>query len=255
MDQAELVTCLCNSCPGRITFERARFDPMAPAVVACPHCGQETQLYIPKSSERIASPPPLPQVGTPPLIHPQPTAPAAPKSRLKIGLLTAVTLVVLLLIIVGIHRRTSSTELWSTSQTVTNGNVEVTIGGLFMNQLFLDNGEGLGVTPLQGRYLFISLDVRNTDSKMKLDFSTWRDVASLSDEHGNAYKRIVPGFGQRFAYMPVVGDSIYPGSYVNDLLIFEGPVSQAESLYLQLPAGNFGGLGWLRFQVPTSRIR
>jgi Holliday junction DNA helicase RuvB subunit len=68
--EAEFVTCLCNTCSGKIEFERASFDPVAPAVVTCPHCGLETQLYISKTSVRIGGLPPLPQMPTPPIISP-----------------------------------------------------------------------------------------------------------------------------------------------------------------------------------------
>jgi hypothetical protein len=40
------VTCLCNTCSGKIEFERAAFDPRNPNVITCPHCGLETQLYL-----------------------------------------------------------------------------------------------------------------------------------------------------------------------------------------------------------------
>jgi len=66
--QTEFVTCLCNSCSGKIEFERASFDPEAPAVVACPHCGSQTQLYIPESFIRAPEPPSLGGASTSPVI-------------------------------------------------------------------------------------------------------------------------------------------------------------------------------------------
>jgi hypothetical protein len=63
--ESEFVTCLCISCSGRIEFERASFDLKAPALVACPHCGLETQLYIPKPIARTPGlPPPSPSIST-----------------------------------------------------------------------------------------------------------------------------------------------------------------------------------------------
>jgi hypothetical protein len=62
----EFVTCLCRSCSGQIEFELALFDPEDPAVIACPHCGVETQLYLPgpqAGNLAAQTPPPAP---TPP---------------------------------------------------------------------------------------------------------------------------------------------------------------------------------------------
>ena len=62
--QSEFVTCLCNTCQGKIEFERASFDPSTPPVVSCPHCGLETHLYIPQSVKIPRLPPPSPSPAT-----------------------------------------------------------------------------------------------------------------------------------------------------------------------------------------------
>ncbi len=57
--ESEFVTCLCNSCSGKIEFDRTLFDPEAPAAVECPHCGLETVLYVPgRDKIRPAAAPP-----------------------------------------------------------------------------------------------------------------------------------------------------------------------------------------------------
>jgi len=73
--EAEFVTCLCNVCSGKVEFDRALFDPSAPAVVPCPHCGLETRLYIPKTSVRIRVFPPTPPTS------PSPSVPAPSSSK------------------------------------------------------------------------------------------------------------------------------------------------------------------------------
>jgi holliday junction DNA helicase RuvB len=65
---SEFVTCLCNTCSGKIEFERALFDPEAPASVVCPHCGLETQLCIPSLPVSIPAAETPPQIPTPPVI-------------------------------------------------------------------------------------------------------------------------------------------------------------------------------------------
>lgn len=42
-----IVTCKCNLCSGNIEFDSDNFDPDNPPAIPCPHCGAETQLYIP----------------------------------------------------------------------------------------------------------------------------------------------------------------------------------------------------------------
>jgi hypothetical protein len=48
----KFVTCHCNSCGGGIEFERELFDPDHPQNIECPHCGSDTQLYVPKADEQ-----------------------------------------------------------------------------------------------------------------------------------------------------------------------------------------------------------
>jgi hypothetical protein len=49
-------TCHCKFCSGGIEFERDLFDPQNPAVIECPHCGAETQLYIPTAAHVAQAP-------------------------------------------------------------------------------------------------------------------------------------------------------------------------------------------------------
>jgi hypothetical protein len=70
--ESEFVTCPCNTCAGKIQFDRALFDPAAPAVVTCPHCGLETTLHIPSTPVAIPAPTVPPQIPIPPVICPPP---------------------------------------------------------------------------------------------------------------------------------------------------------------------------------------
>ena len=49
--------CVCNNCPGRIEFD----ESSAGQIVTCPHCGLETELYVPqgKPEEKAAQPSPV----------------------------------------------------------------------------------------------------------------------------------------------------------------------------------------------------
>lgn len=268
-DNPTYVTCHCQHCDGHIEFDASDLAAGETRTVECPHCGKETDLCGQTAAAAVALPPiispsipPIPPVSIPP----PPLIPATRKRWFRIISLAVVlaTLAAFVSLIVksiingnfkGSGDEGSKNGGWSTSTTITNGSVVITrgdwrSGGLVTGVLFLDNGEGLGVTPLQGNYLKISVWISNTDPKMKMDFSTWRDDASLSDDCGNVYKRITSGFGQRFYMVPEDTTSIYPGSEFRDMLIFEPPVSAAKKLYLELPASNFGGWGAVRFEIP-----
>jgi hypothetical protein len=81
-----------------------------------------------------------------------------------------------------------------------------------------------------------------------------RHVPRLTDNLGNRYKRITFGLGTT-----VVGrvnqESIHPGKTVDDVLVFEEPLANADVLRLGLPASAFGGTGEIKFEIPKSMIR
>ena len=87
--QPEFVTCLCRSCSGQIEFELALFDPEAPAVITCPYCGVETQLYMPSPlagnpTVQTPSPVPTPTGFFPPVVkakHDRPRSIQAVKAK------------------------------------------------------------------------------------------------------------------------------------------------------------------------------
>ncbi len=55
--------CNCNNCSGHLEFDASR----AGEVVACPHCGMETTLYVPETPVSEAPPPVL--LGREPQVH------------------------------------------------------------------------------------------------------------------------------------------------------------------------------------------
>jgi len=111
-------------------------------------------------------------------------------------------------------------------------------------------------------YLKIELKVSNSSFSKKVDFNTWRgssfsisrDFATLTDNHGNIYKRVSFG-AEAVPVGSTLKESIYPNKSVTDILVFEVPVSAVEWLRLELPAKNFGEQGMLRFQIPSSMIQ
>ena len=101
--------------------------------------------------------------------------------------------------------------------------------------------------------LQLEIGITNQSTGRKIDFTGWSEAfqSMLKDDLENQYKRIELGLNAR-----VDGQSetvsIYPQKRVTDLLLFEPPVAGARELYLELPAGNFGAVGALRFKIPRS---
>jgi hypothetical protein len=109
--------------------------------------------------------------------------------------------------------------------------------------------------------LGIQVELTNTSSTWKTDYTTWvneagsrkESAATLRDNYGNTYYPIP------FKTIKPVGKisaaSLYPGQAVSDLLVFERPIATIRSLTLDLPAVNFGGEGLLRLEIPASMIK
>jgi hypothetical protein len=208
------VKCQCQHCGGKIEFDSNYSGEMA----ECPHCHQETFLVKAK--------------------------------KMFIFWIAFFVFVSSALVVLALFIPNSIT--WEKSGAIQQGDVEVKIDSAAPGMLFLDNGEGLGVTPTMN-YFLIKVRVTNQNPNKKMDFSTWRSsgildapTGTLSDNFGNSYKRIV--FTQ-----PLLNcrdeTTIYPNSSFTDTLIFELPVQNTQWLHLSLAANNFGGEGTLRFEI------
>lgn len=111
-------------------------------------------------------------------------------------------------------------------------------------------------------YLTVVVRVSNESRTSKLDFATWmgmdfsfeRDYASLKDNYGNIYKRVTFG-ATTHPVGHVERASLYPHKSLEDVLVFEPPLRNIEYLRLELPAGNFGGKGMIRLQIPAEMIQ
>lgn len=110
-------------------------------------------------------------------------------------------------------------------------------------------------------FVVIRIKVRNTSETKKVDYQTWagrditlgNEVARLSDEFDNSYKRVTFGLGSK----PVgrmEHESIYPGKEISDVLVFETPIAKATKLKLRLPRENVDGEGEaLIVDIPLSK--
>ena len=153
-------------------------------------------------------------------------------------------------------------EQWTNAaNAVQQGDIQVRVTDVSVGKVELERMFG-DMAQSQDELLIITVQVNNLSSAKKLDFRTWRggdfsvgrDVASLCDDNSNSYKRITFGASS----VPVGGvsrESVYPGKSVTDVLVFEVPVDVAQWLHIELPAGNFGGEGMIRLEIPASMIK
>lgn len=108
--------------------------------------------------------------------------------------------------------------------------------------------------------LIMGLEINNLSETKKFTYRTWRVPASfsdagaiLTDNFDNEYEPLHVSFGKTHV-RAIDRASVYPGSSVDDVIVFERPVAKAEHLNLTLPASNVGGEGTLRLRIPTSFV-
>jgi hypothetical protein len=111
----------------------------------------------------------------------------------------------------------------------------------------------------ESKYLMIRLRIENASETRKIGYESWaangrrllqKHVPHLTDNFGNTYKPVTFGLTTEVEGQ-LEAESIYPGKYIDDLLVYEPPIDKAEYLRLELPASAFGGTGMIRLQMPT----
>lgn len=78
------------------------------------------------------------------------------------------------------------------------------------------------------------------------------DAATLTDANGNKVSPVTVARGATIAKHPRQTE-FFPAMYVEDVLVFSAPEGDGE-LRLTLPAEALGGVGPIRFKLPTTRI-
>jgi flagellar biosynthesis GTPase FlhF len=111
-----------------------------------------------------------------------------------------------------------------------------------------------GRTRVSGqRLLLVRLSIENTSAAKKVDYRGWGSGLLTGpvahDDHENHYRSIDFGIGAH-PIGQVIEESIHPGGKVEDLLVFEPPIAQAEYLTLALPGDNVDEPGTIRFLLP-----
>jgi hypothetical protein len=205
--------CNCQYCNGHIAFPAE----MAGQMSACPHCGQETKLYVAAVPNDI---------------------PVDVKRRKIYFAIVPIIVGIVAFAVYWISFSGHSVE-WSKSPVVTQGDIKVAI-----KRVSFPNG-----TPV----IRIELSIANLSTTKKVDFTGWSGVqpdgssASLTDNNQNGYRLISDGVSP--------DNSIYPQQETSDTIAFETPVDNIQWLHLELPAKNFRGGGMLRFEFSIDKIK
>ena len=213
------VKCFCQHCGGGIEFDANHDHESA----ECPHCGNYTNLIVP-----------------PPIVKPKRRFPAV---ILFLGILGICIVVAVGLLFVGALKP----EIWQQTNVIETNGVSVKVGRMWINPDFVPNGIGDGVTPTEDNF-HIVVEISNLNPRQKLEFSTWRDNAELSDTNGNSYSTL--SFSATPTYLKN-GGTIYPQDSFSDILVFQKPIPNVGVLHLKLPLSNLGMHGELGFEVPA----
>jgi hypothetical protein len=131
----------------------------------------------------------------------------------------------------------------------------VTIGPVEMD---MENGD---VEKSATDNLIVRLVIKNTSPDGKeIDYKGWRtkskldrDAATLRDNGLFTYPPAIlnrPVKGQVRSTQP-----IKPGESLEDVLVYHAPRNNPNDLRLELPATAFGGIGTIKFRIPSSMIK
>ncbi len=170
----------------------------------------------------------------------------------KLSQLTA-ALLMLLATVVGCGKEPIGTV-------ATDGLVEVRYVTARVGKIAFVAGESKHVSDKD--LLQIQLWIENLSESTKLQYKGWGgdslasgNKAILRDDLGNVYKPVTFGILHRPAGQRS-NESLYPGTSLQDILVFEVPVEKAKLMHLSLPRSNYAqvldGPRDLELAIPTA---
>jgi hypothetical protein len=116
--------------------------------------------------------------------------------------------------------------------------------------------KGFRASESKDQNLIVRVKTTNRSKERKVDYRCWQDgflsKCTLRDDKGNRYKSVHFGIGDAIDGQVRGGESIYPRKSIEDVLIFEPPVTAATKLTLELEASCVGGDGTYRFEIPAA---
>jgi hypothetical protein len=157
-------------------------------------------------------------------------------------------------------RRDAADWVDASKDPVLHGDAQVRVTSVMIGPVEMDMENG-DVEKSTTDNLIIRLVIKNTSQEGKeIDYRGWRttakldrDAATLRDDGGFKYP---PAILNR----PVKGQvrstqSIKPRESLEDVLVYHAPRNNPNELRLELPATAFGGIGTIKFRIPSSMIK
>jgi hypothetical protein len=141
-----------------------------------------------------------------------------------------------------------------------HGDVQVRVTSVTVGPVDLDleNGDvGKSITD----NLIIRLIIRNTSPEGKdIDYKGWTAKAKLDRDAATLRDIGVFTYPPAILIRPVKGQirsthSIKPGESLEDVLVYHAPRENPKDLRLELPATAYGGIGTIKFRIPTAMIK
>ena len=152
---------------------------------------------------------------------------------------------------------TSPPQIWHIGQPVAIGDATVTVVSSEIGLVPLKSLGGdsdISVKPA----LMIKLALVNTSATRILNYHPYAPPqfgrshgATLEDDLGNVYRPIGFGFETKIVGQVRHSKDLYPGKNIEDLLVFQPPVTAAKTLTLQIEGSRVGGHGTITFTLPA----
>ena len=148
----------------------------------------------------------------------------------------------------------------ASKDTALHGDVQVRVTSVTVGPVDLDMENGdVGKSTTDN--LIVRLVIKNTSVDGKeIDYQGWRTKAKLDRDAATLRDNGVFTYPPAILNRPVKGQvrntqSIKPGESLEDVLVYHAPRDNPNDLRLELPATAFGGIGTIKFRIPSSMIK
>src|SRR5262249_1071013 len=131
------------------------------------------------------------------------------------------------------------------------------VGGIHIKVVSVAIGTPSGKDIQEKEYrLLLKLQIENQGTS-RVEYKGWAyadpsgdaEEPVLIDSSDIKYKRVTYGLGN-LADGQVIAETIQPGKWVNDLVVFEAPPDKVHFAKIELPAANIGNDGKIRLRIP-----
>jgi hypothetical protein len=138
------------------------------------------------------------------------------------------------------------------NQAVQQGDVRVRLASAAIKHVQLEQGRATRVSPQ--KKLVLRLRISNAGWSRIIEYTGWDQArVRLTDPAKREYRAAVFGPGVRVAGQ-IGRAELAPAKWVEEVLVFETPPANVESLRLELSLAAFGGSGSLPLEIPRALV-